>query len=58
MQNKHVLAFETWIEKGEKISRPENAAASVAMVQATGSNREEAILNAESALSTFNLRIS
>ncbi|UTW57621.1 ATP-grasp domain-containing protein [Kordiimonas sp. SCSIO 12603] len=50
----NVLAFETWAKPGDYISRPQNAAASIAMVQATGASYSEAVKNAENALLEFN----
>ncbi|MCK0070482.1 ATP-grasp domain-containing protein [Kordiimonas laminariae] len=51
---KNVLAFETWVSPGSYIDRPQNAAASIAMVQATGASYSEAVKNAENALLEFN----
>ncbi len=52
-----VLVFESWAEKGQVIGGAENAAASVAMVQATGKSREEAIMTAERALDAFAINV-
>lgn len=48
-----VLAFEHWLEVGEEISAAQNAAASVAMVQAEGPTYIEARHRAEAALAVF-----
>ncbi len=50
-----VLAFECWVKKGDMVAEAENAAASVAMVQATGADRAEAIRKANEAFSVFGL---
>ncbi|WP_082714593.1 ATP-grasp domain-containing protein [Kordiimonas lacus] len=50
-----VLAFECWVEQGDMVAEAENAAASVAMVQATGVSREEAISCANQAFTVFGL---
>ncbi|WP_262691446.1 ATP-grasp domain-containing protein [Kordiimonas aestuarii] len=52
-----VLAFEHWAEIGARVGGAMNAAASVAMVQATGNTREEAVRNAETALDAFALTV-
>ncbi len=49
-----VLAFETWAAQGEFIAKPQNAGASIAMVQATGDDYAQAVKNAEQALKKFN----
>ena len=51
------LAFETWIEQGQKIELTTFPAVSVAMVQATGSDRLQATLNAKNALNSFALKL-
>ncbi|WP_417450183.1 ATP-grasp domain-containing protein [Kordiimonas sp.] len=52
-----VLAFEHWAEVGARIGGAMNAAASVAMVQATGDSRAQAVRNAETALDAFALTV-
>jgi len=53
----NILAFETWIEQGQKIELTTFPAVSVAMVQATGSDRLQATLNAKNALNSFALKL-
>ncbi len=48
-----VLAFEHWCKLGDEIGEAQNAAASVAMVQATGDSQKAATKNAEAALLAF-----
>jgi biotin carboxylase len=57
MASPGVLAFDSWCRVGERIGGAMNAAASVAMVQATGENRRQAIENAERALDAFALNV-
>jgi biotin carboxylase len=57
MASPGVLAFDYWCEIGDKIGGAMNAAASVAMVQATGETRRQAIENAERALDAFALNV-
>lgn len=57
MASPGVLAFDSWCEVGDQIGGAMNAAASVAMVQATGENRRQAIENAERALDAFALNV-
>lgn len=53
-----VLAFEHWISAGDRIQPAQNAAASVAMVQAQGTTQVEARERAIKALEIFHVKIS
>ncbi len=52
-----VRYFEHWLTVGDQIDDAQNAAASVAMVQATGDTRQQSIENAENALNRFSPEI-
>lgn len=52
-----VRYFEHWLNIGDVIDAAQNAAASVAMVQAEGVSQKDAIANAEAALAAFNPEI-
>ncbi|NVJ97566.1 MAG: ATP-grasp domain-containing protein [Alphaproteobacteria bacterium] len=54
---KGVLAFDSWVSAGDVVGGAENAAASVAMVQATGNTRAEAIAAAQNALDAFTISV-
>lgn len=53
-----VLAFDHWAERGKIVGAPQDASASVAMVQATGKNQDEAAARAYAALDKFELKLS
>ncbi|MEX0297558.1 MAG: ATP-grasp domain-containing protein [Kordiimonas sp.] len=52
-QSEGVLAFEHWLKVGDVVGEAENAAASVAMVQAEGASQREARIRAVEALKFF-----
>lgn len=52
-----VCVFEHWLSAGDIIQEAQNAAASVAMVQAVGATTAEAVARAEAALAAFTPKI-